>query len=92
MGGGDSLNEPSRRAAARLGFVEEGRFRHHLVVRGRNRDTDWFSVTDDDWYAVGAARRRWLDPHGFDEDGHQRHRLGDLVSAARSSVGPWTSA
>lgn len=42
----DSLNEPSRRAAARLGFRYEGRFRHHMVTKGRNRDTDWFSVTD----------------------------------------------
>ena len=40
------LNEPSKRAAVRLGYRYEGRFRHHMVTKGRNRDTDWFSVTD----------------------------------------------
>ncbi|MEI5672496.1 MULTISPECIES: GNAT family N-acetyltransferase [unclassified Nocardioides] len=67
----DSLNEPSRRAAARLGFTYEGRFRHHLVVKGRNRDTDWFSVTDAEWPAVRAAHEAWLDPANFDEAGQQ---------------------
>ncbi|MEP9381318.1 GNAT family protein [Nocardioides sp. KR10-350] len=67
----DSLNEPSRRAAARLGFTYEGRFRHHLVVKGRNRDTDWFSVTAEEWPVVRAAHERWLDPGSFDADGRQ---------------------
>ena len=48
----DALNEPSRQAALRLGFTYEGRFRNHLVTKGRNRDTDWFSVTDAEWPAV----------------------------------------
>ena len=65
----DSLNEPSRRAADRLGFTYEGRFRHHMVTKGRNRDTDWFSVTDAEWPAVRAAHEAWLDPANFDEDG-----------------------
>jgi RimJ/RimL family protein N-acetyltransferase len=71
----DSLNEPSRRAAARLGFAYEGRFRQHLVVKGRNRDTDWFSVTDAEWPAVRAAHRAWLDPANFDDAGQQRAAL-----------------
>lgn len=71
----DSLNEPSRRAAARLGFTEEGRFRNHLVIKGRNRDTDWFSVTDAEWPAVRAAHEAWLDPANFDVDGVQREPL-----------------
>ncbi len=71
----DSLNEPSRRAALRLGFVEEGRFRQHMVTQGRNRDTDWFSVTDAEWPAVRAAHERWLDPANFDADGHQLSSL-----------------
>jgi RimJ/RimL family protein N-acetyltransferase len=71
----DSLNEPSRRAAARLGFAYEGRFRQHLVVKGRNRDTDWFAVTDADWPGVRAAHERWLDPANFDDDGRQRTSL-----------------
>lgn len=76
----DSLNEPSRRAAARLGFTYEGRFRHHLVVKGRNRDTDWFSVIDADWPAVRAAHERWLDPTNFDGEGRQRTSLSALTS------------
>jgi len=71
----DSLNEPSRRAADRLGFTYEGRFRHHMVTKGRNRDTDWFSVTDAEWPAVRAAHEAWLDPANFDEDGVQLSRL-----------------
>ncbi|WP_028645457.1 GNAT family N-acetyltransferase [Nocardioides sp. URHA0020] len=67
----DSLNEPSRRAAARLGFTYEGRFRNHMVTKGRNRDTDWFSITDAEWPEVRAAHERWLDPANFDEGGRQ---------------------
>ena len=71
----DSLNEPSRRAAARLGFTYEGRFRHHMVTKGRNRDTDWYSVTDAEWPAVKAAHEQWLDPANFDPEGRQLTRL-----------------
>ncbi len=74
----DSLNEPSRRAALRLGFTAEGRFRRHLVVKGRNRDTDWFSVLDSDWAVVGEAQRRWLDPAGFDDSGRQLLGLAEI--------------
>lgn len=76
----DSLNEPSRRAAARLGFRYEGRFRHHLVVKGRNRDTDWFSITDAEWAAVREAHEQWLDPANFDDSGRQRSSLSALTS------------
>lgn len=81
----DALNEPSRRAAARLGLSYEGRFRHHLVVKGRNRDTDWFSVTDAEWPVVRAAHDAWLAPTNFDGDGVQRSRLSAL-SAQRAKV------
>lgn len=75
----DSLNEPSRRAAARLGFTYEGRFRNHMITKGRNRDTDWFSVTAEEWAAVRAAHEQWLDPGNFDDDGHQVTSLSELV-------------
>ncbi|WP_243057043.1 GNAT family N-acetyltransferase [Nocardioides sp. SR21] len=75
----DSLNEPSRRAARRLGFTYEGRFRNHMVTKGRNRDTDWFSVTDAEWPAVKAAHERWLDPANFDAAGTQLTSLSDLT-------------
>lgn len=71
----DSLNEPSRRAARRLGFVYEGRFRNHMVTQGRNRDTDWFSVTAQEWPQVRAAHEAWLDPANFDDQGRQRSAL-----------------
>jgi RimJ/RimL family protein N-acetyltransferase len=71
----DSLNEPSRRAATRLGFTYEGRFRNHMITKGFNRDTDWFSVTDAEWPMVRQEHERWLDPANFDEDGRQLTRL-----------------
>lgn len=71
----DSLNEPSRRAAARLGFSYEGTFRNAAHYKGRSRDTAWFALTDDDWPLVRAALERWLDPANFDEDGQQRQAL-----------------
>lgn len=76
----DSLNEPSRRAATRLGFSYEGRFRNHLVVRGRNRDTDWYAMTAQDWPTVRAAHEQWLDPANFDAEGRQHSPL--LVEGA----------
>src|SRR6202171_4164758 len=45
----DSRNATSRRAAERFGFVYEGVFRRHMVVKGRNRDTAWYALTDGDW-------------------------------------------
>ncbi|CAN5202835.1 GNAT family protein [soil metagenome] len=75
----DALNEPSRRAAVRLGFRFEGRFAQHMVVKGRNRDTDWFAVTDAEWPAVGEAHRAWLAPDNFEPDGRQRVSLSSLT-------------
>ena len=42
------------RAAERFGFTFEGMFRQHMVVKGRNRDTAWYSIIDTEW----PARRR----------------------------------
>jgi len=75
----DSLNEASRRAAERFGFRFEGIFRHHMVVKGRNRDSAWFAITEDEWPAVRAGFREWLDPRSLDESGRQRRSLGDLM-------------
>ncbi|MDO5682523.1 MAG: GNAT family protein [Propionibacteriaceae bacterium] len=77
----DSLNEPSRRAAARLGFIEEGTFRNAIVVKNRSRDTTWFALTDDDWPRVHQAQRRWLDPANFDDDGTQRRTLAESFAS-----------
>lgn len=71
----NSLNEPSRRAAIRLGFQYEGRFRQALVVKGHNRDTDWFSVIDTEWPEVDGAMQKWLADDNFDINGKQRRSL-----------------
>ena len=74
----NALNEPSRNAALRLGFVFEGRWRQATVNKGRNRDTDWFSIIDADWPRLREGFRQWLDPANFD-DGRQRRRLQECV-------------
>ncbi len=56
----DALNARSRVAAERLGFRFEGVFRNHLIVKGRSRDTAWFSITDDEWPEVRAALGWWV--------------------------------
>ena len=60
------------------GFTFEGIFRQAVVYKGRNRDTAWFAITDDDWPGLRARFERWLDPANFDEDGTQRTPLADL--------------
>lgn len=71
----NSFNEPSRRAALRLGFTYEGLFRQHMIQRGRNRDTAWFSMLDCEWPQRKRAFERWLDPNNFDENARQRASL-----------------
>jgi RimJ/RimL family protein N-acetyltransferase len=77
----DSLNEPSRRAAARYGFRYEGTFRQAVVYKGRNRDTAWFSITDGEWPALRVAFEAWLAPENFDECGRQRQSLSAMRAA-----------
>lgn len=74
----DSCNQPSRRAAARLGFQFEGLFRQAIVYKGRNRDTCWFSVIDSDWPQVKQGFERWLAPENFTAEGQQRETLETL--------------
>ena len=74
----DSLNQPSRRAAERLGFIYEGRFRQAVVYKGRNRDTDWLSMIDKDWPAVKSRLEKWLSPDNFDKKGQQIKALSDF--------------
>lgn len=68
-------NAPSKRAAERFGFTFEGIFRQHMVAKGANRDTAWFSMLDGEWPRLAAAYGRWLDPANFDGTGQQRQRL-----------------
>lgn len=78
----NSLNAPSRRAALRYGFTFEGVFRQHMIVKGRNRDTAWFSMLDSEWTARRSAFEAWLAPSNFDKDGCQRVALSELSSVA----------
>lgn len=74
----NALNQPSRRAALRLGFLFEGIFRQHMIVKGRNRDTAWFSMLDSEWPARKANFERWLAPSNFDPTGRQALSLSSL--------------
>lgn len=74
----DSLNAPSRAAAVRYGFTFEGIFRKAVVYKGRNRDTAWYAITDDEWPRIRQAFEVWLVPGNFDADGRQLRRLQDL--------------
>jgi len=78
----DSLNARSRSAALRLGFSYEGEFRQATVVKGRNRDTSWFSIVDNEWQSLSHVFKQWLDPDNFDSDGQQISSLSDLTNGA----------
>lgn len=80
-------NEASKRAAVRFGFQFEGVHRNDMVMKGKNRDTAWFSIIDDDWPRVKQAYERWLDPSNFDENGQQKQSL-NLFQAAYAAHPP----
>ena len=79
----NALNAASRRAAERFGFTFEGVFRQHMVVKGRNRDTAWYAIVDEDWPAIRSAFQAWLAPENFDSQGIQVRSLGDAIAEAR---------
>ena len=84
----NALNQPSRRAATRLGFSYEGIFRNHYVIKGRSRDTAWFAMTDADWRLLRPAFTAWLSPANFDSAGRQRASLRDLTAPHLVAVDP----
>ena len=71
-------NLPSKLAAKRFGFQHEGMFRQHMIVKGLNRDTAWFSMTDKDWPTLRTTYGAWLDPSNFDPEGSQKKRLEEF--------------
>lgn len=79
----NALNAASRRAAERFGFTFEGVFRKHMIVKGRNRDTAWYSITDDEWPAIRAGDEAWLAEENFDGAGRQKRSLRELIDEAR---------
>ena len=84
----NSLNEPSRRAALRLGFTFEGIFRQHMIIKGRNRDTAWYAMLDSEWPNRKANFERWLSPANFDEKGQQRKSLAQINGLLDPAYGP----
>ncbi|KAI9696187.1 MAG: hypothetical protein M1820_008255 [Bogoriella megaspora] len=83
----DARNEPSKKAALRLGFKYEGTFRQHMIIKGENRDTAWFAILDGEWDVVKGALQEWLQLGNFDKEGKQRRALeairqGPLGSAS----------
>ena len=71
----NALNAASRSAALRLGFAFEGVFRQHMIVKGRTRDTAWYSMIDGEWPARKIEFDRWLSPDNFDAGGRQKKAL-----------------
>lgn len=71
-------NEPSKTTAKRYGFSFEGVFRQHMLSKGKNRDTAWFSIIDGEWPVVKAAFEAWLSPENFDAEGKQIRKLEDI--------------
>ncbi|RHZ67326.1 GNAT family N-acetyltransferase [Aspergillus thermomutatus] len=83
----NALNAPSRRAASRLGFTFEGTFRQHMVIKGRNRDTAWFSMLRDEWeQGIKGAMEEWLQESNFDENGRQKKGLDELRLMRQSAT------
>ena len=74
----NALNAPSRAAALRYGFCFEGILRAHMIAKGRNRDTAYFSMLDSEWPSRKAAFERWLAPENFGADGKQKKSLSSL--------------
>lgn len=74
----NALNEPSRRAAARLGFTYEGRLRAHYVIKGRRRDSDMFSILAEEWPRCREALVAWLDDGNVAPDGTTRRGLAEI--------------
>ena len=75
----NSLNRRSRHAAARLGFRFEGIFYNHLIFKGKNRDTTWYSILDDEWPEVRGKIEQWLAPANFDDDGAPKTSLFEAM-------------
>jgi len=77
----NALNEPSVAAAHRLGFLPEGVHRAHVVVKGRQRDTAWFSILAEEWPARRDAIAAWLDDANWDHAGRPRASLTAATAA-----------
>jgi RimJ/RimL family protein N-acetyltransferase len=82
----NALNDKSRNAARRLGFRFEGIFYNHMVVKGRNRDTAWYSILDDEWPEIRSITQAWLDDENFDTAGRSRRSLSAMMTQRAPSA------
>ncbi len=71
----NDANMASKQAAIRFGFSFEGVFRNDMVMKGKSRDTAWYSMIDTEWPAINAGFQQWLDAGNFDTSGQQLSRL-----------------
>lgn len=85
-----SLNAPSMSAAERFGFTFEGIFRKLIVMKGRNRDTAWWSIIDDDWRGyLAETYKEWFQPDNFDDQGRQKKTLTEIRNRRKAA---WTAS
>jgi hypothetical protein len=75
----NALNGKSRHAARRLGFRFEGVFYNHMIFKGKNRDTAWYSILDDEWPEVCQILEAWLDESNFNDDGTVKTSLSETM-------------
>jgi hypothetical protein len=75
----NSLNIKSRKTARRLGFRFEGIFYDHQILKGRNRDTAWYSILDDEWPEVRSIIEGGLDDDNFDPAGTARGSPSEMT-------------
>ena len=78
-------NQASRKAAVRYGFTFEGIFRQHMIVKGQNRDTAWYSIIDREWPELRAVFERWMQADNFDAEGKQKQTLASMRQATTNS-------
>jgi len=82
----NAMNAKSRSAARRLGFRFEGIFYNNLIFKGKNRDTAWYSILDDEWPEVREKIASWLEPSNFDADGFPKTSLGEFMKDRKPST------
>lgn len=81
----NAQNNKSRLAAGRLGYRFEGVFYNHMISKGKNRDTSWYSILDDEWPEVRGIIESWLDESNFDVSGKVKTSLNEKMQARSPS-------
>ena len=81
-------NAASRNAARRLGFRFEGIFFRHMIYKGKNRDTAWYSILDEEWPELRAIFEDWLQPANFDPRGTAKVALSELMRKRAATADP----